>query len=166
MGIGMVVLALAIGNVWQYAVNRTDVSELQALAASQAATATAQASKTSITEQKRCAEIAAQAFARMGFDGVRHPLATFTNHYSRRFSRCYIDFQDTQVTGKSFAVDRQIVDALENKSYGSYMWINGTDKKYWEVKPAECYVLTSTGIKQICTSDKEFEQLAKTYMED
>ena len=26
VGIGMVVLALAIGNVWQYAVNRTDVS--------------------------------------------------------------------------------------------------------------------------------------------
>jgi hypothetical protein len=58
-----------------------------------------------------------------------------------------------------------LFDAYEGKTYGEYNWHTVKDKKYWEVPPFMCKVVLPSGDDKLCTSDNEFDELIKTYME-
>jgi hypothetical protein len=62
------------------------------------------------------------------------------------------------------AVSKSVVDAISREPLAVYLWINNSDKKYWEVPPMECFVFDLKGEKQNCKSDDEFEELIKQYM--
>jgi hypothetical protein len=55
-----------------------------------------------------------------------------------------------------------LIDVLENKTLGEYMWLSEKDKKFWEVKPFFCRIL---GEPRDVTSE-EYDAFVKPYMEE
>ena len=126
--------------------------------------ATAAASQTpSLELQGRCAKQAAEVFKQEGYKAG--DMADFTNHYSGKMARCFVIISATRVDGNVSSVDKNLSDAFEGKTYGSYTWINREHKKYWEVAPSECKVTLPSGEEKTCQSDEEWDQLVKAYMD-
>jgi adenine-specific DNA methylase len=92
-------------------------------------------------------------------------LASYRNHYNSMLNKCFIDTESTTTAGQSVLTLRNHFDVLEGKDYGTYIWRNPGDKKYWEVTPSKCEVVGPTGDAQTCSSNDEFSTLAKAYME-
>lgn len=94
-------------------------------------------------------------------------MALNTNHYNPKMNQCFVEIDSTDAASIKGKVSNSKVlsDAFENKVYGSYVWISQEGKKYWEVKPMECWVLSKSGEKQRCESDDEFNELAKQYLQ-
>ncbi len=89
---------------------------------------------------------------------VRH---NYTNHYSKKMGKCFLvatrysSWHDDK-TGKDYSTDdKELFDVLENKLLGSF------DKSSDRAKPNECRF----GDAQ-CTSDTDWDTLAKRYMEN
>jgi hypothetical protein len=60
---------------------------------------------------------------------------------------------------------KNLSDAFEGKVYGSYVWVNTQHKKFWEVDPMECYVVSPTGERKECKSSDEYDSLSSAYLE-
>lgn len=113
--------------------------------------------------QAKCAEQAKKAFERTGLG--EKDLAGYQNHYSNKFNRCFVEIESTAPLGANFVTTKTLLDAFEEKVYGLYMWKSDNVKKYWEVSPMACHVISVAGEKVLCHSDDEFEQLAKAYLD-
>ena len=161
MALAVVALALGVLALRLEKQLHEQEAQLQAVQAKQAQ----QPREPSMDEQRHCAEAAEKAFARLGYDSRQNPLSSYENHYSQRLNRCFISTADTHTGKDTVAEDRGLLDALESKQYGSFIWVNSSGKKFWEVKPTECWVLAADGTKQTCTSRDEYETLLKPYME-
>ena len=118
-----------------------------------------------LEQQANCAKRADFVFK----DGGWKPedMATNINHYNPQMNRCFveIDNRDVHTAKGELIVGKNLFDAFEGRQYGGYAWISQKDKKYWEVKPMECWVLSKGGEKQECSSDDEFDKLAKQYLQ-
>lgn len=154
-------LIIAIGAV--VAVQQLRISRLEddVAAAKKAALETVMA--TSLELQKKCADQAHKVFLQLGYKD--NSLAIFENHYSRRDGRCFIHVHNTVGGGGEVSVFGSLFDAFEGKVYGTYIWRTKPGKKYYEVAPIQCDVMLPTGVKK-CSSEDEFSELIKFYMED
>ena len=129
----------------------------------------AQTNTASLASQKECATQAESAFASGGWG--KEKMASFTNHYNSKMNKCFVEVQNTDAKGATkdgagILVSREVFDAFEGKEFGNYAWSSRAGKKYWEVAPFMCYVLSSSGEKVTCHSSDEFDALVKIYMED
>ena len=116
----------------------------------------------SLAVQASCAKQAAEAFKNSGY---ANQLFGYENHFNARLGKCLVLISNTLVNGKQITVGENLSDAFEGRVFGSYIWINPGNKKFWEVSPTECYVISPTGERKDCTSSDEFDDLTKTYME-
>ena len=156
-----VVLALGILAYNQHATIATQQGQLAAFA-SRSSFLDDGARGPSLDLQAKCAEKAKQSFDQSGFkleDG-----AVFENHYSTKFKRCFVYVQNIANKAKTIWTYRNVYDAFEGKAYGTYAWHTVDDKKYWEVPPVMCEVISPVGDKQLCLSGEDFTHLIKVYM--
>jgi hypothetical protein len=125
----------------------------------------------SLSQQKVCAEEARKAFNKSykaEQDGVSYE---FTSHYDTQLNVCYILVHGSGSSHSSGDansnpspyVSYSLFDAIEGRTYGQYVWINSTQKKYWEVPPMMCEVKPRGTDKMLCHSDDEFDQLIDKY---
>ena len=151
-------VAIALG-VYAYRQNATiETQQAQLLAASER-TKTA-----SLDLQAKCSEQASKAFAQAGYT-ARDAGAAYQNHYNRKLNKCFIEIENTTATSGVVWTHRTLFDAFESKPYGTYAWRTDEKKKYWEVAPVMCEVISPNGEKQPCGSDDEFQNLIRIYME-
>lgn len=124
-----------------------------------------------LSQQKVCAEEAQKAFNKSfktEQDGVSYE---FTSHYDAKNNVCYVLVHGSGVArprgtangNPSPYVSYSLFDAIEGRTYGDYVWINSTQKKYWEVPPMTCEVRPRGSDKMLCHSDDEFDQLIDKY---
>src|ERR1700733_2001838 len=123
-----------------------------------------------LSQQKVCAEEARKAFNKSfkaEQDGVSYE---FTSHYDAQNSVCYVLVHGSGAARPSGTngspspyVSYSLFDAIEGRTYGEYVWINSTQKKYWEVSPMMCEVRPRGTDKMLCHSDDEFDQLIDKY---
>jgi len=113
--------------------------------------------------QSQCAKQAAIAFKQSGWSTEK--LADSTNHYNTRLGKCFVEITNTTIENGHPGHSAIVSDAFEGKVYGSYEWINVTNKQFWEVPPTECEVTVPTGETKYCKSSEEFEDLTKIYMQ-
>lgn len=123
--------------------------------------AAAQQVHSSLSDQKMCAAQAKKFFMETDYSNdSKHPLKNeFTSHYDAPKKVCYVRINyTTQTPGKAeISVGQYVFDAFEGRGLASYIWISQKDKKFWEVKPVECWVKPVGGTKANCASSEEFE---------
>jgi hypothetical protein len=113
--------------------------------------------------QEKCAKDASAWYKHWWEDPQRIPniVSNYTNHYNVRLGQCFLVvsstmFSKSNKTGTPFStVSKTLVDVLENRDLGAF------DKVSEQARPYQCAV----GGTQ-CTSDDEWDNLAKPYMED
>jgi hypothetical protein len=121
-------------------------------------------SKTTTLElQEKCANQARAVFREMGWD--KKPFALYTNHYNRKLNKCFIRIESREFTRNVPSIAVSISDAFEGKGYAEYFWNNTQGKKYWDVKPFICNVTQLSGEERPCTSQEEFDDFVRLYME-
>jgi len=122
-----------------------------------------------LSQQKVCADEARKAFSK-SFKAEQDGIAyEFTSHYDAQNNVCYVLVHGSGVVkgnasgSSSPYVSYSVFDAIEGRTYGEYVWINSTQKKYWEVPPMICNVNPRASDKILCKSDDEFDQLIDKY---
>ena len=113
--------------------------------------------------QGKCARQAGEEFKLEGLE--KEPFAGFSNHFNKNMGKCFVLTQNTSTQHGSVMTAKTLADAYEGRVLGTYIWINSTGRKYWEVTPTECDVITPSGEKKLCHSSDEFDELVKVYME-
>lgn len=111
--------------------------------------------------QERCGKLAASVFAKeyspsaqTTRDGQTQ-LSNYQNHYSEKLNKCFfVEISTFSGKGKMSKLLR-LFDLNENKEYGSY----------WQDDRAPSFVDCVVGETR-CSSEKEWRQLAKPYLED
>jgi len=119
----------------------------------------------SLDLQEKCAKQARDEFKFQGRD--KEQLAGYTSHYVAQLNKCFIAIQntDTKTAPGQIITTKSVFDAFEGKQYADYFWETEKGKKYWEVKPFVCEVSLQSGEEKVCTSEQEFTELIKPYME-
>ena len=119
------------------------------------------ASKSGILDlQEKCAKQARELFKSDGWE--KEKMASFTNHYNQRLNKCFVQVESTH---DGTWTSTFVADAFEGKGYGQYYWESVRGKKYWEVPPFRCKVMSLGGEETDCHSDEEFKTAMKQYME-
>ena len=113
-----------------------------------------------LDQQGKCAQQARSDFEEWGWKNKEN--SDFVSHYSATLDKCFIQTQNTDGNGEFFW--RHLFDAYGGEEYGEYAWQRQNGKKYWEVRPFVCHVISPTGETQYCESEDEFQELAKVYM--
>jgi len=115
----------------------------------------------SLSDQKMCTTQAKKFFMETDFSNdSKPPLKNeFTSHYDAPKKVCYVRINyTTRTPGRAeIAVGQYVFDAFEGRALASYIWISEKGKKFWEVKPMECWVKPIGGTKADCVSSEEFE---------
>jgi|ERR1035441_600638 hypothetical protein len=118
-----------------------------------------------LSQQKVCAEEARKAFNK-SFKAEDNGITyDYTSHYDAQTNVCYVLVEGNGVSKNTSNpyVSYSLFDAIEGRTYGEYVWINSTQKKYWEVAPMICDVKPRDSDKVLCHSDEEFDQLIDKY---
>ena len=161
----IILLCAAIGlGIFLFRQNTTIASQDAQLAAiSVELSALKQQNKSaSLDFQVKCSEQAQKAFIQLGFKA--NDIASYQSHYNAKLNKCFIDTENTTFQGKTGWTYRNVYDAVEGRSYGTYVWHTERNKKYWEVPPFMCEVESPQGEKQRCNSKEEFSKLVQIYM--
>jgi hypothetical protein len=126
----------------------------------------AAAPKTASLElQGKCADQSQKFFDQYGYKPK--DIAGFENHYSATLGKCFILIQNTDTSfAPTIWTHQMLFDAFEGKDYGEYHWHTEKEKKYWEVPPTSCKVESLSGEERKCTSDDEFKEFIKIYMQN
>jgi hypothetical protein len=116
--------------------------------------------------EAKCAEQAGKLFDAAAY--AKSEFAAYTSRYNPELDKCVVRVLHTDSRS---AQERMIwayvtvLDASDNKPYGTYAWHTVTSKKFLIVPPATCEVTLPTGEQRTCRSINEFEELVKVYME-
>jgi hypothetical protein len=90
----------------------------------------------------------------------------YQNHYNTKINRCLILTEKTSSIGDRISTSINLWDALEQRSYASWLWQTHPTKKYWEVPPIGCELMRNYRDKKNCTSREEFDAFVAEYMEE
>jgi len=118
----------------------------------------AKAKTSSLDLQEKCAKQAAWVFKDSG--SSQDSMATYQNHYNENLNKCFVMMADTKHVAGNLSHFRQLMDAFEGKDLG-YFLKNVTDPS----GPLDCRVTLPSGKEEHCSTQEEFEQLAKVYMQ-
>jgi hypothetical protein len=115
----------------------------------------------SLSDQKVCADQAKKFFKETDYsDDSKHPLKNeFTSHYDASKKVCYvrIDYTIRTPGTKGITTSSYAWDAFEGRNLATYVWASQEGKKYWEVKPIECWTKLIGGTKASCSTTEDFE---------
>jgi hypothetical protein len=118
-----------------------------------------------LARREKCARQADEVFKSGGWD--KQALAGYINHFNDALNKCFILINSTTSDEKSPGVvfrNSGVSDAFEGTDYAQYIWRSEAGKKYWEVKPFLCSVITQAGDTKHCASEDEYNELIKYYM--
>lgn len=87
-------------------------------------------------------------------------MAMSQNHYDEKRNKCFVLMWRTGKIQGDLVHTRQLLDAFEGRDLG-YLYHNLTDQR----APLDCRVTLPSGKEEVCATEKEFEQLAKAYMQ-
>ena len=157
----LLIIVAALG--WQLSAEITTNNTLQKQVQELTKQLTDKSTRENLEFQQSCALQAEKVFHQVGWkenawqDGL---LATYSSHYHHKLGKCFMTIEVSgKYTGKS------LLDAYERRDYAEYMWVPDKVKKFWEVPPAECLLIPSSGSQQICKSEEEFKEFVAHYME-
>ena len=119
--------------------------------------------------QEKCTEQAEKVFRALGYQGNQQNGNgdVYQSHYNQKLGKCFMAIESTNVTtrpGTMFS-NKILLDAYERREYAEYTWISQKDKKYWDVPPTICKLITSSASEQTCKSDDEYKAFVANYME-
>ena len=114
---------------------------------------------------KECAAQAEHEFLAEGFKrgdeaGRTSNVADFTNHFDQARQKCFMLVEATNFPFQT----KTLSDAYEGRVYAQYVFKADDVKKYWEVAPLECWILSETGEKRQCKSGEQFDKEVEAYM--
>ncbi|MBR1220943.1 hypothetical protein JQ557_23290 [Bradyrhizobium sp. U87765 SZCCT0131] len=110
--------------------------------------------------QERCGKQAAAAFAKdyvaneTTKDG-QHRTFNYENHYSQKLNKCFFLEVGVFIEKGKWSKQLRLFDLNENKEYGNY----------YDSDASPTYVFCVVN-EMRCSSEKEWRQLAKPYLED
>jgi hypothetical protein len=129
----------------------------------QAAASPEESAHAPLSQQKQCADQAKRAFDE-SYNPVKDGMNyEFTSHFDSKANICYILVHAGGVSFGNPASNDLVFDAYEGRGYASYVWINTTKKKYWEIAPTECSVKPRNNEEIFCHSQDEFDSLIDKY---
>jgi hypothetical protein len=109
--------------------------------------------------QERCGKQAAAEFEKnhvpSGISGGVHRTFNYENHYSQKLNKCFFLEIATFIENGVWSRQLRLFDLNENKEYGSY-WHSDSRPNYMDCLVGEAR----------CSSEKEWRELAKPYLED
>lgn len=109
--------------------------------------------------QEKCAKQADATFLQNGYKN--DSLDSWQSHYNMKLGKCFMTIDSR----KGLLVFKSLVDAYEHRVYASYMWKADKGKKYWEVPPFDCELITSSADTKICKNQEEYDAYVARYME-
>jgi len=169
----VVLLALATSLVgvlaWRLSVevgaSRGLRSEIQVLTAKLADTSTRDA----LELQAKCAAQAEKVFHAMGYkeNQPNGTLDVYQSHYNVAANKCFMTMETTDIhtTPGTMVITKFLLDAFEQREYAEYTWISSKTKKFWEVPPAACKLIPSSGGEQLCRTEDEYKAFVARFME-
>ena len=109
--------------------------------------------------QERCAKHAEKAFGTLGQQG---DFAVYASHYNAKLNRCFVTIEthDTKTARETMYINKTLMDAVEGFVYGDYA------SKSFDTVPFECTMRPFPNTKQVCKSEKEFDDFVANYMTD
>ncbi len=114
-----------------------------------------------------CAEQAKKAFdedqqqtRKLGGD---QPISDYTSHFDPQKNVCYVRISATTASKRGFTNSVVVYDAFERRAFATYLWMNYSGKKYWEVKPSECELHPLQQPAVYCESSEEFNGLVEKW---
>ncbi len=121
----------------------------------------------SLEQQSRCAKQAEAFFFTWNRDTrsskTRRESRDYTNHFDPSVNACFIQIKSSLIPiGGQFGESRFISNVNESSGLADYFWISQVNKKYWEVAPMQCYVVGRDGQKHYCSSEEEYNNLARS----
>lgn len=116
--------------------------------------------------QESCGKRAEQTYNNENMDKSGDEHFTYLNHYNTTLSKCFylpskhiVVWQD--LVNATSTVHRDLVDPNENKTYGEFVATWTMVNTQWSpVSVHRCYVQEKT-----CSSESEWQELIKPYME-
>jgi hypothetical protein len=117
----------------------------------------------SLESQAQCARQAKIRFDAEEFKAT--DMASYRNHLSARLNKCIVLIESRTLSSQGISDSRDLVDAYENKVFGRYLWSSDGKGKASDMPPRLCEVMALTSDRLTCTSQREFEQLIRQYME-
>jgi hypothetical protein len=114
--------------------------------------------------QEWCGTHAAEVSKRENGNGISQGrdgtiTSNYAHHYNRKLNKCFILFTSTFTPRDSkklsASTDKSLRDINENKTYGSFLKFEN------DTKPFQCEFLD-----KYCSSEDEWDGLAKPYMEE
>ena len=130
---------------------------------------TSEIGQPNLVQQKMCAEQAKKTFddtqqqtRQLGGD---QPLSDYTSHFDPQSNICYVRIIAMTASKGGGVTNSDIVyDAFERRVFASYLWMNYSGKKYWEVAPSECEVHPPHQPPMSCRSSEEFNGLVEKWL--
>jgi hypothetical protein len=109
--------------------------------------------------QEKCANKAKEVFFMFKPDPQRE---TFESHFAKNLNTCFV--KQTTIGGGR-ATRMLLQDAVTQRDYASFwdFWIFGKGDPVHNV--VECYVSNPAGKKETCSSQEQFDEMLKPYME-
>jgi len=117
-----------------------------------------------LEQQKMCDEQAVKKFHDDETTALHigdKPEYSYTSHYDPAVNVCYVRVHTFGANPPS--VTDVVYDAFGGRVFASYIWVNGQNKKFWEVSPSECDIEIPGKPEEKCTSDTEFDELTDKY---
>src|SRR5262249_10264235 len=106
-----------------------------------------------------CAKQALRTFNQAKADSPEYANSTYANHYSRKHKKCFVCIDWSGTLAGVAAWGTILEDAYEHKVYGRYQVRNRDNKKFWEVRPDDCWLAPDGELinGRACSSDAEFD---------
>ena len=107
--------------------------------------------------QEKCARQAA-SFFRDGY--AQKKMATYESHYNQRLDRCFMMVYDMSDVSGTVVLIKDLYDAFGGADLGTFA--RSTDKNGQSTR---CFFTLPSGEEKACSTEKEFKELVKVYMQ-
>jgi hypothetical protein len=139
--------------VWQ-------VVELDSKLKDKSAQQTLEQNKQNFDLENKCSHEAQTVYLQLGYKNGG--LDYFQSHYNSKLNKCLMVISSTDP--KTLSVSKNLFDAYEQKSFGTYFWMADKFKKNLEVAPKVCTLYPDQPNHSSCKSESEFTDFANGLM--
>jgi hypothetical protein len=97
-----------------------------------------------------------------------HSYHSHSSHYNYKLKKCFaLIHTETSNSQGYLSYGERLIDAFENRDYGSYTWTKSAAKgeQYFGNNPLFCRVMPTLNEEKQCTSLKEFKLFVSHYLE-
>jgi hypothetical protein len=115
-----------------------------------------------LATQQLCSDQAHDRFNLQGWQS--QPTATFKGHFNAELGKCFALIENDSASLGTTWKNVTLTDAANGKNFASYSWRSEPGQKPADVPPFTCEVTVPSGERTDCTSETEFKNLIKTYL--